>query len=403
MKKRLLIISSVFPFPRNTGQQQRVYYKIKALRENFHLTFLTATAPDDVLVVQKQLLNLCDEAIVLASRYEATLLTRVFHKLMGWAYQARTGLKFSNYLMEQVEFHPSRVFKALEGRTFDGILFEYWHIHKTARLFNIPTILDMHDILWRSYLRQLETSSMPQFFINWQVNRYQKQEEAAWNDFDILIAINQDELQYAQSRVKQNIDFLYTPMGTDISTWPYCWQPALNPRRIAFYGGMGNHQNQRDALVCVREILPRIWRAYPDIEFWIVGSNPPDHIKNLSSDPRIHVTGFVETPQEILKTMSLVLCPWSGKFGFRSRIVEVMALGIPVIASPDAIFGMCFQEGDGILISDNSEKMADVALSLIGSTNNLVLQSQLARHQIEQKFSYESTYQQFATELFFKI
>ena len=35
----LLIISSVLPFPRNAGQQQRVYYTLKALSETFRHTF----------------------------------------------------------------------------------------------------------------------------------------------------------------------------------------------------------------------------------------------------------------------------------------------------------------------------------------------------------------------------
>ena len=40
-KTRLLILSAVYPFPRNSGQQQRVYYKLRALRADFHITFLT--------------------------------------------------------------------------------------------------------------------------------------------------------------------------------------------------------------------------------------------------------------------------------------------------------------------------------------------------------------------------
>lgn len=40
MKPRLLVISAILPFPLNSGQRVRVYNKLLALRELFHITFL---------------------------------------------------------------------------------------------------------------------------------------------------------------------------------------------------------------------------------------------------------------------------------------------------------------------------------------------------------------------------
>jgi glycosyltransferase involved in cell wall biosynthesis len=188
-------------------------------------------------------------------------------------------------------------------------------------------------------------------------------------------------------------------MGTDISLWPYSWQPVISPRRIAFYGGLASPQNQRDALLSYQEIMPMIWKRFPDVEFWIVGSNPPDFIKNLEQDSRVHVTGFLENPQDVLKTTSFVLCPWSGTFGFRSRVVEVMSLGVPVLASRDAVYGMGFEIGNGISVSNSSAEMATQGLKWLNNNDELAYQSSLARQQIEDKFSYEATYIRLADEL----
>ena len=401
-KPRLLILSAVHPFPPTSGQQQRVFYKLRALRSAFHITFLTYAAAETCAVVGEKLLVHCDEAIVLPSVYLTNAASRVFHKLMGLFFAVRTGLKPSNYVNGEVEFSTDRLKAVLDDKRFDCVLFEYWHAHKATTYFRergIPSVLDMHDILWRSYARQWEAKRWsPGWLRNWFVRRYQAREEAAWGDFDMLIAINQEELNYVRRVVSGKAVYFYVPMGTDISTWPHCWQPA-HPRRVAYYGGLGSAHNQQDALTCYHEIMPRIWAQYNDTEFWIVGSNPPTRIKELELDKRVHVTGFVEQPQDVLKTMSLAICPWTGTYGFRSRLVELMALGVPVVASQDAVYGMGFDLGKGIFWGNDTTEITRLILPLVSDERKLRNQSLFARQQVEQKFSYEATYGQFSNDL----
>jgi glycosyltransferase involved in cell wall biosynthesis len=401
-KPRLLILSAVYPFPRDSGQQQRVYYKLRALRLDFHLTFLTIAERSEVDEVRQKLLELCDEAIVLPSAYTRNSRTKLFHRALGSLYALITGLKFSNYLIGEVEFSRRRLIRELRDMAFDAVVFEYWHAFRAARLFQqrgSRTILDMHDVLWRSYARQLDARAyLPGWLKQWSVRRYQAREESAWKHFDLLIAINRDEYDYARLSLPETIKTLYAPMGTDISLWPYGWQPCF-PRRVAYYGGLGSPHNQQDALSCYREVLPAIWERCPDVKFWIVGSNPPASIKELESDPRVRVTGYLSQPQDVLKTMSLVLCPWSGTYGFRSRLIEVMALGVPVIASRDAVQGMELKIGAGILIAGDGSKMAALSLDLLQDVSALKQQSTSARRQVEEKFSYEATYARLSDEL----
>jgi glycosyltransferase involved in cell wall biosynthesis len=405
-KPRLLVVSAVYPFPRNAGQQQRVYYTLKALRNDFHITFLTYAELEQRNDVEQELLGHCDDVMVLPSTYMRSLPSRIFYKLAGLLYALATGLKVSNYVIGEVEFSLRNLEPALSGRHFDCVLFEYWHAHKATAYFRgrgIPSILDMHDVLWRSYTRQWDARKwMPGWLKDWFIQRYKAREEAAWSAFDMVIAINQDELNYARQILGDKAVFLYAPMGTDISTWPFCWQPA-QPRRVAYYGGLGSPHNQQDALLCYREIMPRIWQEHPDTEFWIVGSKPPDFIRGLARDSRVHVTGFVEQVQDVLKTMSLVLCPWSGTYGFRSRVVEVMSLGVPVAASNDAVYGMGFEVGQGIVLANTPAEIAGLALEWLADEKELNHQSLLARQQMEEKFSYEATYVRLSHELIGKI
>ena len=108
-KPRLLVALASLPFPRHTGQQQRVYYSLKALREKFHLTFLTVGEPTRIGAVRENLLELCDVLLALPSRYARSPLSKTWHRLAGGVYRLGTGLKFSNYLINAVEFTPGRL------------------------------------------------------------------------------------------------------------------------------------------------------------------------------------------------------------------------------------------------------------------------------------------------------
>lgn len=403
MKPKMLIVSAVYPFPRQSGQQQRVFHTLKAMRDGFHLTFLTVSPGEKAEEVRAELLAYVDESIVLPSRYSKNFLSHYYYRLLGSINSLVTGLKFSNYLIGKLELSYSRISSAVDLDQFDMVLFEYWHTHKAAKKMkrhDVITVLDMHDLLWQSYKRQIENKKLlPDFIRQTVVNRYKKREEQAWGDYDVLIAINQAELEYAQELLGKQKKVLYAPMGIDLSNWSLSWQPKQSPRRIAYYGSLGGVHNQQDALLCYHEIMPLIWQQFPEIEFWIVGSNPPNSIKKLSEESRVYVTGYVEDVQEILNGMSLVFCPWSGTFGFRSRVVEVMSLGIPVIASSDAVHGMGFDIDKGISVGESADDLARLAANWLSQEELLRQQSKLARQQIEEKFSFLATYGKLSKEL----
>ena len=189
------------------------------------------------------------------------------------------------------------------------------------------------------------------------------------------------------------------PMGIDLAQWPLGYKP-VSPPRIAFFGGLGSPHNQHEARHFLHRAMPRVWESEPRAEYWIVGSNPPPEIRDLAaSEPRVRVTGFVEDVVPLLQSMTLVVCPWKGTYGFRSRLVQVMALGLPVVTSPDAIWGMDFQHGKGILLADDGESFAKQAVELLRNTDLAQSQGILGRQAVEDKYSFEATYGQLTREI----
>ena len=221
--------------------------------------------------------------------------------------------------------------------------------------------------------------------------KYRSFEEQAWNQFDGIISINDGEHDYVRSKVDETVPVINAGMGVDLNQWQYCWNPA-NPPRLVFYGSLSGVENQHAALRCANRIMPLIWQKVPDAQLWIVGANPPEILRKLQNSPQIKVTGFVEDVKTILSQATLLLCPLAGRYGFRSRLIEAMALGLPIVTSTDAVYGMDLGDNQGLISSDNDNIMADATIKLLGSRDFAKQQSFLARKQVEEKFSFEATY-----------
>ena len=400
-KPHLAVISHVYPFPGNAGQQQRVRHKLDAFRERFHVTLITVGDQGQITALREQLLSFCDEVIILPSQYSKTFWSKIVHRLWGTLWAWWSGLKFSNYLIGQVEFSPARIAKYLEEYDFDGVVFEYWHAAATAVAFqaqDIPCVLDMHNILWRAYARQLISKPFPDWYKRRAIYSYRQNEEQAWTLFDGLITINAAEHDYVHNQLPTQHLF-YTPMGVDLEKWSYAWSP-VRPPRIIYYGSLGSEHNQRDAWHCYTAIMPQVWSSYPEAELWLVGNNPSAQLQQIAaSEPRVQVTGFVDNIQTVLATASLVLCPWTGRYGFRSRLIEVMALGVPVVTTGDAIYGMNLQGENGILLGESNEQLAHQVLRLLDNPAFANEQSQLAHQAIIEQYSFAATYERLSIEL----
>ncbi len=395
MKPTLLVVSHVIPLRPRSGQQQRVLQMLRGARERFRVVFLTVAPAAQTAEVQHGMAALVDRCIVLPSRSTANPMARAAHALRAAVFQLRSGLKKSNYVIGQVELTPRRIRKALEGETVDLALYEYWHAWQSAAAFRargIPVVLDMHDVLAHAYEQQLtRRKALPAALRGWMLRRYARQEHRTWAAFDGLIAINRLEMEEIRQTRDPSTCF-YCPMAIDMQHWSYRHAPA-QPPRLGFSGGLGSPINHHWALFALEQIMPRVWAQRPDAQLWLIGSDPaPALLRAARRNSRVVVTGYQEDLRPSLSGLTALLCPWRGQFGFRSRLVEAMALGVPVVAAPDAVAGMGLRDGEGLLLAGSPAEFATQALCLINDMDLTASHSHAARRQVEAQFSERETY-----------
>lgn len=143
------------------------------------------------------------------------------------------------------------------------------------------------------------------------------------------------------------------------------WSGPREPETLVFTGKMSFHANIAGVLTLVKEILPRIWEQRPGVRLIIAGSNPPAAVRHLAQDPRILVTGYVPDLRPYLARAQVAVSPLPYAVGIQNKILEAMASGTPVVASPSAAAGLEALPGRDLLLAHDPAAFAIAVLRVL--------------------------------------
>jgi polysaccharide biosynthesis protein PslH len=129
------------------------------------------------------------------------------------------------------------------------------------------------------------------------------------------------------------------PNGVDTGFWARR-APVLGDA-VVFTGVMGYPPNEDAALRLLGDVLPIVRRHEPDVPFLIVGRNPTPRLRHLGRClPGVTVTGFVDDVRPWLERAAVFAATLRQGAGIQNKVLEAMAMDVPVVASPLAADGL---------------------------------------------------------------
>jgi sugar transferase (PEP-CTERM/EpsH1 system associated) len=131
--------------------------------------------------------------------------------------------------------------------------------------------------------------------------------------------------------------------------------PFAHPGPALVFTGHMQYRPNVDAVIWfATEVMPRLRSRGADAHFWIVGAAPTSSVQALAKRAGVHVTGQVADTRPYLAHAAAVVCPLRIARGIQNKVLEAMAMGKPVIASPGAFEGVCATAGRDLLIADGA-------------------------------------------------
>jgi len=158
---------------------------------------------------------------------------------------------------------------------------------------------------------------------------------------------------------------------------------------LVFSGKMNYHPNIATALYLYREIMPYIWQRQPEATLTIVGSEPPNVIQRLASDPRVEVTGHVSDIRPYIRRAEVMVCPMVYGVGIQHKVLEAMALGTPVVTVAQCAQALRACPGRDLLIAQLPREFAEATLRLLNDEELRTTLSLYGRAYVEQHHEWQ--------------
>ncbi|GAU02660.1 glycosyltransferase [Burkholderia stabilis] len=376
-KKKLLVLTPRFPYPVIGGDKLRIYHLCRVLSRHYSLTLLSLCETPEELRAE-----LPDDGVF--DRVERVFLSRVrsyFNTLL--ALPTRTPL--------QVAYYRSRAFEAAVSRllpSHDGVFVHLVRCAEYVRKSDKPRILEMTDAISLNYSRVKQLRKARGFksrVFGIEAKRLLDYERTIVDDFDLSVLVSKTDRDYlfpdeSASKV------MVCSNGVDLSGLPYVAR-SMASRLLVFIGDMRTVQNQDMCHYFAETVLPLL-RQRADYRFRIVGSIAPALAEQFRAYDGVEVTGRVASVAEAASDGAIGVCPMRIGAGVQNKILEYMALGLPVVTTSLGHEGLGATVGRDLLIADTPEAFVERIEWLVVHPSEAVEMAGHARQFVEREHGW---------------
>jgi sugar transferase (PEP-CTERM/EpsH1 system associated) len=362
------------PFPPNRGGKIRPFHMLRHLARQHSVVLVSLAESEAELRESENLRDLCTEVAV-----------EVVPRRVRWGQAWRalhTGTPSSVAYFRSARLH-ARVDHLVARRSFDLALvhcaFAAPYVQKARCTTQVLDFGDLDSAKWFDYSRcrplplsigyRLEATKLRRF------------EQRCAAHFDRCTVTTTGELQEYRS-LGVAVDGTVIPNGVTASFFEIEPDGDLDSNVLAFLGRMDYFPNIDGVLHFVRDVLPRVRVSVPGVQLRIIGANPDRRILELREAPGVTVTGSVPDVRPYLRDAALSIAPLRIARGTQNKILESMAMGLPVVATPIAAKGVQAVPGRDLLVAPEPATFASHIVALLQNPGLRAQLSAAGRRQV---------------------
>lgn len=372
---RILFVCHRFPFPPNRGGKIRPFHMIQHLGQKHDVVVASLAHSEQELREGRSLKDHC-----------ADVLAEVLPTPVRWMQACRalaSSTPSSVAYFSSAQLHR-RVREAWRREAFDAVFvhcaFVAQYVIGLQAEFRILDFGDLDSGKWLDYARYRALPlSMGYKLEGMKLRRY---EVDLARQFDCCTVTTRGELDEFRA-LSVPVDCTVIPNGVDGEYFYPRLREPTDSSVIVFLGRMDYFPNVDGVTYFERQIFPLVRQSVPQAELRIVGSNPTRAVRNLARIPGVSVTGHVPDVRPYLVDAAVAVAPLRIARGTQNKILQFMAMGIPVVATPEAAKGVQAVADRHLLVAEGHQAFAERVVELLRNAKLRKEISEGARRQIE--------------------
>lgn len=344
---RLLYLTNGFPYPLTSGYL-RHYFLLRELSARHDVTLLSLAGPG-------YRPEHAEAVRPFARRIE------VFPAVVGRSRARRAWRRLRSLVAVEppVRAMRSAVADLARETRFDAVFCGKRTLAAIEPVADVPLIADLCDATAARIagsLRRAGPARLPFLLLELAHTRRIEREMMRRAAHSVFISVRDREATAGSAAARSSI----LPNGVDLDFWRRT-ASKRNSDMIIFTGAMHYRPNADAALHLIESIFPRVQQAIPKAKLFIVGRDPSLALRAAGRRLGVEVTGFVDDVRPFLEAATVFAAPLRIGSGMQNKVLEAMAMEVPVVASPLAADGLRTPQGEvpPIEVARGAEAFAD--------------------------------------------
>lgn len=380
-RKKLVIITSRFPYPLEKGDKLRAYHQLKELSLYFDIVLISTS---DTKVHQKdidEIRKYCKTIYILYLNKLSILFNLTFQLFtqkpfqIGYFYSSRNNARIKNILKEE---NPDHIYCQLI-RVAEYVK-DYHECSKT---------IDYMDALSKGMERRSVNASIySKWLFNIEAKRLSNYERKIFDYFENQVMISEQDKDFILHPDRNKI--ICIPNGVDDSFFEII--KIEKNAEIVFIGNLSYAPNIEAIHYLVDHINPYFLTQNEKFKILISGATPSNTIKKLvKENPNIELTGWVEDIRNSYSRGKIFVAPMMIGTGMQNKLIEAMAMGIPCVTTSLANNAIKGKHKESIMVANTKEEFIMAIEELL---NNKELYNKIvskAKELIHHKYRWKGT------------
>ena len=347
-KINILFITEFLPWPLNSGGRIRSYNIMMELVK-YHQVTLVANDYDNVKDIFK---NKVFKLYVARSKKKPKLI-----RLLEAFFAIFTDKPYLSVFKHYNRRMAKTIQKIIKHEKFDLVHLD--HLDASVYLKycgGCSTYLDEHN--YETDLLNSVLSSTPnlaiRYFLKNQHKKLKNYENLILKSVDVVGTVSENDANRIME-IAPHTRVMVIPNGVDLDFFNINRSPEKN--RIVAIGSLDWQPNEEGLIWFIDNVWPRILTRINNPTLQIVGRNPSSRLLKKSNSS-IDIFGSVPDVRVYASKAAVFIVPLFSGGGTRLKVLEAMAMGIPIVSTEKGAEGIDYDNGDNILIARTVEEFA---------------------------------------------